>query len=83
MHTASIRFEIPVKGVRGRELLGLIQDYFDERKLEPLRFAIVKAARGKAWVEAVVMVEDAPHAHPKMRRKGKHKTVLRMRKKKR
>ena len=81
MHTESIRFEIPTKGVRGRELLGIIEDYFDERKIEPLRFAIVKATHDKAWVEAVAMAGGAPHAHPKMRRKGKGKTVRRARSK--
>lgn len=55
MHTRNIRFEINTRKVPGREILGIIQGYFREHELEPLRFAIVKATRGKAWVEAIVL----------------------------
>ncbi len=55
MHTKNIRFELDRKGVPGKGLLGLAQAHFRERGLEPLRFAIVKAGRAKAVVEAIVL----------------------------
>lgn len=55
MHTRNISFELEKKGVKGKELLDLILDYFRERKMQALRFAIVKAGRSKIFVEAIIM----------------------------
>ncbi len=55
MHTKNLRFALDRKGIPGKGLLGLVQGYFRERSLEPLRFAIVKADRAKVFVEAIVL----------------------------
>lgn len=59
MHTRNLSFSLNRKGVPGRDLLERIQGYFRERRLEPLRFAIVKASRDKVFVEAIVLERGA------------------------
>ena len=58
MHTKNVSFALDKKGVEGKGLLGLIQNYFKEHGLEALRFAIVKANREKIFVEAIVMERE-------------------------